>query len=192
MPNASVRLASALILLFGAGAQAVAGSGAQRPNRSGSVQAAAVVPTASSIPSMSVTPGTLTFNATDPDLGLVAANASVTVNFTMSGGSSNRDWTLAVASSSSTFSSCPTLDNSAVTVTCSSAMTDPGGGGSAACSGPIQLSTTPQTVASGKEDKRNDHTFAVTLIVALRDEWRHRAATSPPCTLSLSYRLSVP
>jgi hypothetical protein len=143
---------------------------------------------------MSVTPVSVTFSGTDPDLPLISASSPVTVSFRMSDGKNKDNWSLDVWASSATFTSasCPLVEAHSVTVTCTEAMVGlSGGGGSASCSGPVDLQTSPQTVASGKEDKGDYRPFTVTLALVLNDQWRFRA-TDTPCTLTLNYRLNVP
>ncbi len=192
MSKASACLAGALILVCGTGAQVLAGSGAQRPNRSGRVQPTAGVSASTSIPSMSVAPASLSFNGTDPDLVAISASNPITVNFTMSGGKNKDQWSLEVWAGATTFASCPLVEDHAVTITCTSAIVGyAGGGGTASCSNQITLSASAQTVASGKQDTGSNRPFTVTLAAVLNDQWRFTATTTP-CTLTLNYRLSVP
>jgi hypothetical protein len=139
--------------------------------------------------SVNVSPATITFSATDPDTAPVVAGsapASVTwQNLDFNSGA----WGLTVQANASTFSNCPTVPVSAVTVSCASASTSIGG--SASCSAPFTLSTTAQTVASGSQSFLT-YSYSVTLNFTLADNWKYIAETSPSCSLSLSYIANVP
>jgi hypothetical protein len=138
--------------------------------------------------SVSVTPATVTFAAADPDSPLVAGSAATTVYWTVSG-TLLRTWNLGLSSAASTFTNCPTVPVSAVTVTCTSAS---GGGGlsSASCSGSTPLSTSLTQVASGTQGY-GSRNYSVTLTYTLTDQWKYIARTSPPCTLSITYNAVV-
>jgi hypothetical protein len=141
---------------------------------------------------MSVAPGSLTFSGTDPDLVGISASSQITVNFTMSGGKNKNEWSLDVWASAATFTSCPLVEDHAITITCTEARVGyTGNGGTASCSGPVNLTTSAATLASGKEDSGNNRPFSVTLNAMLNDRWRFTATTTP-CTLTLNYRLNVP
>src|ERR1700688_2352887 len=67
---------------------------------------------------VSASPGTISFTATDPDLGSVAGNASATISWTTSGGQGGQAWNMNVHASSTSFTNCGTVPTSAVKVTC--------------------------------------------------------------------------
>jgi hypothetical protein len=136
-----------------------------------------------SVYTVTVTPGSVSFSATDPDLGAVTANPPTTVSWQNSG-NKNRTWSLRVASLSSGFGNCPNLPVSAVTVQCTGVSV--GGAATGACGPAIALSTTPQTVASGQESGPTV-TYTVTLNLSLTESWRYIAHTNPSCSLSLIY-----
>lgn len=138
------------------------------------------------ITGMTVTPSTINFSATDPDLGLVAGSAASTVSFTLWFGSAS-NWTLTISSSTSTFSGCTTIPASAITATCTAGTASQG---SAVCSAAGPLSTTGIQVASGAQGTIAN--FTVTVNFTLSDSWKYIAQTSPTCPLSLTYTLDAP
>src|SRR5882724_13331336 len=75
---------------------------------------------ATSITSMTASPGTINFSATDPDLGSVAGSSAGSVVFSLLGGHGANVWTVTVQAATSTFSGCTTVPASAVTATCTS------------------------------------------------------------------------
>ena len=157
------------------------------PNRSPSARGLSVAPAADF--SLSVSPATITFTATNPnsapvDAGSSAASVSWT-NLDFNTG----NWNLTVQSGTTSFSNCPDVPVSAVTVSCASVSTSLGGSGS--CSAPFALSTSPQ-VAAGGTQALFTYSYSVTLNFTLSDNWKYVAETSPSCSLSLSYLATVP
>src|ERR1019366_5223638 len=139
--------------------------------------------------SLNVSPATITFNATNPDLAPVASgSASASVSWQSRSGNTG-NWSLTVQADSPSFSNCPTVPISAVTVSCASAATNVGRSGN--CSPAFALSTSPQVVAGGNQG-RSTFSYAVMLSFALADNWKYIAETSPSCSLSLSYTATVP
>jgi len=139
--------------------------------------------------SLIVSPATVTFNATNPDSApAVSGNASASVSWQNRSGSSG-NWSLTVQADSPTFSNCPMVPISAVTVSCASATTNTGRSGN--CGPGFALSTSSQVVASGSQS-RATFSYAVTLGFVLADNWKYVAETSPSCSLSLSYTATVP
>ena len=137
---------------------------------------------------LSVSPATITFNATNPDLAPVAlGSASASVVWQNRNGNPGT-WSLSVQADTPSFSNCPRVPISAVTVSCASAATNTRSGN---CSPAFALSTSPQVVASGNQDN-GTFGYSVMLSFALADNWKYIAATSPPCSLSLSYSATVP
>src|SRR5690348_1146632 len=100
--------------------------------------------------SASVTPGTISFSANNPDAGAVFGSAPANVTWMLLSGSQTQNWTLTVQAGATSFIGCPTIPLSAVRVTCNSA-TVSGGSGNGVCNGSFPLSTTPQQVAGGAE-----------------------------------------
>ena len=167
-------------LILAAVMAANAGPVAQKASR---VPAASSEAPMASVYTVTVTPGSVSFSATDPDLGVVTASPPTTVSW-RNNGNRQRTWSLRVASLSSGFGSCPNLPVSAVTVQCTGVTA--GGNATGACGPAITLSTTPQTVASGRESNQTV-TYTVTLNLSLTESWRYIAHTSPSCSLSLTY-----
>ena len=139
--------------------------------------------------SLTVTPATVTFSATNPDTSPVdSGSATTSVSWT------NLDfntgaWNLTLQATSSSFANCPTVPVSAVTVSCASVSTTFGGSG--ACSPSFALSTSAQTVAGGNQGFIT-YNYNVTLNFTLADNWKYIAEMSPSCSLSLSYVANVP
>lgn len=179
----------AVVMLVGAGLS----EGQKAPRQP---TPAIVAPLATAIQNFIVAPGTVSFAASDPDSP--SHTGSSTVTWSLTGGSFLRNWTLQVASSGSLFGggspSCGTVPASAVTFSCASATYSNGGFlTSASCSaGTFTLSTTYQTVASGREGTGGTPSFTVALSFTLLDSWSYVANLSPPCTLSVSYSLNAP
>ncbi len=138
---------------------------------------------------LNVSPATITFNATNPNNAPVVAGSS-TASLSWSTLSSGGNWTVTVQASSPTFTNCPTVPISAVTVTCASA-TIGSLGGSASCAGAFPLSTTAMQVAGGAEGVLALN-YSVTINFTLSDRWKYIAETSPACSLTLTYNANVP
>ncbi len=142
-----------------------------------------------SINSASVTPSTISFTATDPDLGSFSGSSPATVSWNTNAGNSHSTWTLSVASSAANFTSCSTVPASAVRVSCGSVS----GGTSGQCGAGFQLGATSRQIASGIEGNGNgNQSYAVTITFTLADSWRYVAEQSPLCTLTLSYTIDAP
>jgi hypothetical protein len=137
--------------------------------------------------SVSATPGTISFTATDPDLGSVSGSSTSTVSWTTTGGTFPNVWTLKVQASAATFGNCPTVPASAVTVACANAYTAFG-----ICSASFPLSTSAQQVAVGVEGNNPNQPYSVTINFTLADSWSYIAKQSPPCTLTLTYTVTAP
>jgi hypothetical protein len=138
---------------------------------------------------VTVTPATVSFNATNPtSVPVVAGSATATAtweNLDLNSG----PWNLTVQAVAGSFANCPTVPVSAVTVSCSSVATFIGGTG--ACAAPFRLSTSPQVVASGNQEALTFN-YTINLNFTLADSWKYIAQTSPSCSLSLSYTATVP
>jgi hypothetical protein len=101
-------------------------------------------------------------------------------------------WTLRVGASSSSFSGCATVPESAVSVKCTSASVNGGGQASAGCN-VANFTTLPNTlpglpVASGNEGNAGLHNYTVVLSYQLADSWRYIANT---CPLTVTYTLDA-
>jgi len=134
-------------------------------------------------------PATISFSATDPDLGGVGGSSAATLTFTLRGGANNRTWTVSVQAGSSTFAGCTTIPAAAVTATCTSVNVSNLGTG--ACAAGSSLSTGAVTLASGSEGTGTD-AFTISVKFVLNDSWRFIAQTSPTCPLTLNYALNAP
>jgi hypothetical protein len=151
------------------------------------IAATAPLPQAANF-TLKIAPASVSFTATDPDSPLVAGSPTTTVSWTVTG-TLSRAWSLSLSSAATTFTNCPTVPISAVTVTCQSA-TNGGGSGTASCGVVSPLSTTRTTVASGTESAGN-RSYSVTLSYTLTDQWKYIARTSPQCTLNITYLATV-
>ena len=178
----------AIALLF---SPALAAGENPSPRRSPVVGAAPLPPVlAATVGTVTATPSTISFNATDPDLGSVAGNSPATVSWSVTGGNNNSNWTLTVQAAATSFTGCGTVPVSAVTVACSSAAVS-GGSGTGVCSGAFSLSTPPQQVAGGIEGN-GTRSYSVNINFTLSDRWRYVAALSPPCNITLTYTVNAP
>lgn len=171
--------------LLGAGP---AGSGTVKGHTTAGPAIVSLRPLAT-VSNLAVSPTSMTFVATDPDLVTVTGPAT-TVTWQVAGGTGSATWTLKVAASASTFAGCATVPASAVTVSCTSA-TVGGGGGNGTCGGAVALSTTPTQIASGKEGG-GTRDYTVTLGSTLADKWKYIATQTPSCTLTLTYTVTAP
>ena len=129
----------------------------------------------------------VSFTATDPDTPLVAGSAMTTVSWGVTN-SANDPWKLEVYSVPTSFSNCPTVPISAVTITCTGGF---GGGGTVTLCSPTALSASKLTVASGTVPGAGYTSFWVTLTYTLTDKWKYIAQTSPQCTLDITYLATV-
>ena len=152
------------------------------------VPASRVSPMATTLSAVTASPATISFTATDPDLGPFTGSSSATVSWTTSGGAAASTWTLKVQAAAATFASCATVPTSAVTAMC----TGVAGGTGGACTGGsgFALSTAGQQVASGKEATGAGKSYSVTINFTLADSWSYIAKSS--CTLSLTYTVTAP
>ena len=139
------------------------------------------------ISNQAVAPATVSFTATDPDLGSFPGSSAATVSWKTSGGAAARTWTLTVAASAASFTSCATVPASAITATCSSVA----GGTSGLCASAFQMSTIGTQIASGKESASANAPYSVNLTFTLADSWRRIAEQAPACTLNLSYTITA-
>ncbi len=139
--------------------------------------------------SLTITPATISFTGTNPTSApVVAGSAAASVTWSNSNPSAG-NWNLTVLSSSPTFTNCPSIPLSAVTVSCTSSAVTPNG--SATCSAPFALSTSAQQVVGGHQSAATSN-YAVNLTFTLADSWKYIAETNPSCSLSLSYLATVP
>jgi hypothetical protein len=145
-----------------------------------------IVPLLATVGTVSASPATISFTATDPDLGSVPGSAASTVSWTTTGGLTTSTWTLQVQAAAASFTGCGTVPTSAVTATCGSVT----GGTSGACKPAITLSTTAQQVATGKESTSLNAPYSVILNFKLADSWKYIAKSS--CTLTLTYTATAP
>ena len=140
------------------------------------------------VASLSATPGTISFQATNPDSGQVSGSSPGTLSWTVRGGSALQNWTLSVQSVSSSFTGCPTIPVAAVRVSCGSASVS-GGQGTGACSTAFPLSTSAQQIAGGAEGNGN-RAYSVSINFTLAESWRYVA--NPACTIILTYFVNAP
>jgi hypothetical protein len=181
--NYSAKLMTALVM-FGAATHSL--SAQQKVRIVGASNR--VLPMATTLSAISANPGTISFTATDPDLGSVTGNSAATISWTTTGGSAASTWTLKVHSAAGSFTNCATVPRSSITVTCSGVT----GGSAGACGGAVTLSGASQQVASGKESTSNNAPYSVTLNLTLADSWSYIAKQAPACTLTLTYTVTAP
>jgi hypothetical protein len=150
--------------------------------------AASVQPQAGSTFPLSVTPVTITFQATDPDTSTVAGSSPAPISWTYNG-QWFANWNLTVQAPSATLTNCPGIPVSAITATCSSSSAN--NFGAASCAGAFPLSTTPHVVASGIEGVLAP-SYQVQISYTISDTWKRAAQLSPSCSLSLTYIATLP
>jgi hypothetical protein len=138
--------------------------------------------------SLSASPGTISFQASNPDLGTVSGSSPGSLTWMVLSGSHLQNWTLSLQAGSSTFTGCPTIPVSAIQVSCSSAHVS-GGGGTGACSGSFPLSTTLQQSAGGLEGD-GTNSYSISLNFTLAESWRYIA--NPSCTITITYTVNAP
>ena len=138
--------------------------------------------------SLSATPGTISFQATNPALGFVSGSSPGGLTWVVLGGLNAQNWTLSVQAGSSSFVGCPTIPTSAILVTCGSHSVS-GGGGTAACGGSFPLSTTPQQVAGGFEGA-GTNSYSISMNFTLAESWRYVAKSA--CTITITYTVNAP
>jgi hypothetical protein len=157
----------------------VAGKPVSRPAKPRAI----VLPAPSGqIVAMTATPGTISFSAANPDSPLVVGSAPANISWSLNG-HDKKTWTLSVQSSTATFTNCPRVPVSAVTVTCSGISVD---GTSQPCGPAVSLSTSPLVIANGFE-AAGGALYYVTLNFTLTDSWTYTAELNPKCALSLTY-----
>jgi len=138
---------------------------------------------------LSASPASLSFTASNPDAGVVSGSSPASLTFNVSSGDHNKTWTLSVQSDSSTFDGCPTIPVTAVQVSCGTASVG-GSGGTAGCSGPFPLSTSPQQIAGGAQaDGVGSNSYAVSINFTLAESWRYVA--NPSCSTTLTYTVNA-
>jgi hypothetical protein len=178
------RMPAAILLLLGAVAQNHAA--AQKRSVIPIRMRAPVAPRAT-IHNAAAAPATISFTATDPDLGSFLGSSPATLSWATPDGNRQNPWTLKVAASTPSFTSCSTVPASAVRVSCSSVSSGTNG----QCGPAFQLSTALNQIASGLQGNGNE-SYSVTITFTLADSWRYVAEQSPPCTISLSYTIDAP
>jgi len=166
---------------------------AGQATKSGQKKALTMKAMSTSINSLTSSPTSISFFATDPDLGPYSGNSSATLVFDLQSGNNSRTWSMTVSAGTSTFSGCTTIPASAVKATCSAvAVTNTGGptSGTGTCSAAGTLSTTALTIATGNESNGSDK-YTITINFLLTDSWAYIAQTSPTCPLTLTYSINA-
>jgi hypothetical protein len=140
-----------------------------------------------SVASLLASPGTISFQANNPDLVSVSGSSPATVTWTVLGGQPTSQWNLAVQAGSSVMTGCPAVPISAVRVTCAGASVS-GGSGTGNCSSGFDLSTSPQQLAAGQQGDGNNN-YSVSINFALAESWRYVA--NPSCSFTLTYTVDA-
>jgi hypothetical protein len=138
--------------------------------------------------SLSATPGTVSFHASNPDVGLVSGSSPGNLTWMVLGGSHLQNWTLSVQAGSTSFIGCPTIPISAIRVNCGSASVS-GGAGTGGCGGSFPLSTTSQQIAGGAEGD-GSNSYSVSINFTLAESWRYIANSA--CPITLTYSVNAP
>ncbi len=139
---------------------------------------------ASTITGLTITPSTISFSSSDPDLSANGSSSS-TVRWTM-GGNPFGGWSMTIRATSPTLTGCPSVPVSAIRVQCTSVSPQLVGNGS--CGGAINLSTTGQTVASGTWQGLGIGATVATFSFVFTDAWRYPASSS--CSIQLNYTIT--
>ena len=134
-------------------------------------------------------PGSISFQATNPNSGAASASSAASITWTVLDGSPLQTWTLSVQADSPTFLGCPAVPVSAVRAACGSASVS-GGGGTGACSSTFPLANLSQQVAAGAEGSGNN-SYSVLINYTLAESWRYPASNGS-CTLTLTYTVNAP
>ena len=145
----------------------------------------------SAVSQLRATPSTIPFMANNPG-STIPGGSVATISWNITQGRNGQTWTLMVGASSSSFSGCTTVPESAVSFKCVSASVNGGGQSSAGCN-MTSYTTLPNTlpglpVASGNEGNASAHNYTVVLSYQLTDSWRYIANT---CPLTVSYTLNA-
>jgi hypothetical protein len=135
---------------------------------------------------LSASPGTISFQASNPDSGMVTGSSPASLSWSIQSGSTLKGWTLSVQADSSSFAGCPTVPVSAVQVSCGSATA--GGGGTGACGGSFPLSTSPGQIAGGAQGD-GTNSYLVSINFTLAESWRYVA--KPSCSITLNYSVNA-
>jgi hypothetical protein len=140
------------------------------------------------VQTLSATPGTISFQSTNPDSGVASGSSTASLTWTVVLGSHLQNWILSVQSGSGSFTGCPTVPVSAVQVSCQSASIN-GSLGTAGCAGSFSLSSTPAAVASGLQAEGTG-SHSVIVYFTLAESWRYVAHSA--CTLTVTYSVNAP
>jgi hypothetical protein len=137
---------------------------------------------------LTATPGAISFQAVNPDVGMVSGSSPGNITWMVLIGSHLQNWTMSLQAGSNSFVGCPSIPISAVRVSCSTA-TVSGGGGTGGCSGSFPLSSTPQQIAGGAEGD-GANLYSVFINFTLAESWRYVANSA--CTLTITYSVNAP
>jgi hypothetical protein len=139
---------------------------------------------------LTVNPRTVSFVSSDPDTsGTVTVPA--TVSWNMRSGWPFNYWTLSVRATGAYLTGCPSIPVSAVQLTCEK-VTDPWALGGGACTvSTINLSTTSQQIATGREDPFQG-SYLVNLHFTFKDSWRYIATSGQTCSVDLVHTVDAP
>jgi hypothetical protein len=136
-----------------------------------------------------ITPATFTLTSNDPDTGTVTGSGTAVVSFRTTSGLPSRTWTVKVQAVGTTFLGCPSpVPTSVVKLTCTSASVDSPGTGT--CAPTVNLSTSPQLLASGVEDGKSNaqYTISFNVDIVFADAWNY-IPTTTSCTADLNYEI---
>jgi hypothetical protein len=137
---------------------------------------------------LSATPGTISFQASNPDGGLVSGFSPASLTFMVLSGSHLQNWTLSLQAGSNSFVGCSYIPISAIRVNCGSASVS-GGGGTGSCAGSFPLSTASQQIAGGAQGD-GSNSYSVSINFTLAESWRYIANSA--CTITLTYAVNAP
>ena len=146
------------------------------------------IPLAPTINSFTALPSTITFTSSDPDAG---ATGTATVTLVIGAAASGHTWNVTVKTTTTSLTNCSTVPVSAIMQSCGSVgLSSTGGLPTGSCKAASALSTTATQIASGTE---GDHinTITINMNYPFTDSWSYVGASSPACSLTLSYTATV-
>jgi hypothetical protein len=131
-------------------------------------------------------PSTINFTLSDPDAAAVTGTG--TVQWQTIQGKNAKTWTLGV---SSTGGSCGDVPLTAVTAQCTS-VTVPGGSSETCSASKVTLTGAAQQIASGRETATINQNYSVGVTFSIQDAWAYKGHTTTPCTIPITYTITVP
>jgi len=144
---------------------------------------------ATTITRLTISPSTITFSSSNPNVTPRNGNSTATIQWNMQGNATAL-FSLTVQAASSSMSGCAAVPVSAIEVQCTAFTTGANGASGSCNSGRFALSTSPQTIASGaKQGNGQSGNTAATVSFTFTDAWKYPASSS--CSLQLTYTVNA-